>query len=548
MRLPTVVVVSFLVSASACGGRGDALMARQAAEMKKTLAAVPPAVRRDRDRTALWKTMQALYAARDHQPIWIDGLRPGPQFDGLVSALQGIRAHGINPERYELDALVAAQAATARRLFRRKPLEEPAVVPLEVKATWAWIRAAADLSAGATDVEGPADRWWRLKRQKIDFRKKLVSAMDSGSLGHQLEEFAPASPEYARLKDAYQKYRAIAEAGGWRSLPASLRLKKGDQSPHVAALAERLHVSGDLGADGSPSSVYGDELAAAVARFQRRHGLEPDGVVGPPLVAVMNVPIASRIRQLELNLERWRWLPRDLGDRYIFVNIPEYRLEIHEGDRIALAMNVITGARNTPTPVFSDTVTHIVFSPYWNVPDGIAAGETIPAVQSDPSFLDRNQIEVVGTSGRVVDPSTIDWSAAADEGGFPYRFRQRPGSTNSLGLVKFMFPNEYDVYLHDTPADLLFKRTYRALSHGCVRVERPQQLAEYLLKDQSEWTPDTIATAMHGGEERHAKLHRPIPVHLLYWTARVHEDGTVHFRPDVYGRDTREMGTLVARN
>jgi murein L,D-transpeptidase YcbB/YkuD len=558
MRVPTVVVVGFLFATAGCG-KDEALTKRQAAQIKAALASVPADVRRDRDRLALWKTMKALYVSHQHEPIWINGLRPTSRFDDLIAALNGIRAHGINPERYDIDALEAARAATSRRLLRRRPLEEIAVVPLDVRATWAWIRAAADLSAGAADVEGPADKLWRLKRQKIDFQKKLASAIDRGAIQQQLAAFAPANPEYLRLKDAYENYVAIAEAGGWTSLPMNLTLKKGDRSPHLAALAARLHATGDLGSKrfeevregsnrskGSTEPVYGGELAEAVARFQHRHGLEPDGVVGRRVVAEMNVPVASRIRQLELNLERWRWLPRDLGERYIFVNVPEYRLEIHEGQRIALAMNVITGAKSTPTPIFSETLTHIVFSPYWNVPDGIASGETIPAVQADPSFLNRNQIEVVGTSGKVVDPSTIDWSAATDEGEFPYRFRQRPGSSNSLGLVKFMFPNEYDVYLHDTPADLLFKRAYRALSHGCVRVEQPQRLAEYLLKDQPEWTADRITEAMRSGEERHVKLWRPIAVHLMYWTARVHEDGTVHFRPDVYGRDSRELSTLVA--
>jgi murein L,D-transpeptidase YcbB/YkuD len=545
MRLSTVVALGCLLATAGCR-QDEALMKRQTERVKTVLASVPPDVRRDRDRAALWKTMQRLYASRQHQTIWIDGLHPSSAFDDLIAGLKEIRAHGINPERYEIDVLEAARAATSRRLLRRKPLEEKAVVPLDVTATWAWIRAAADLSAGATDVDGPADKLWRLKRQKIDFQKTLASAIDNGTIREQLTQFAPASAEYVRLKDAYMKYVAIAEAGGWKSLPTTLTLKKGDRSPHLAALAARLRATGDLGSQGSTADVYGDELADAIAHFQRRHGLEPDGVVGRRVVAEMNVPVASRIRQLELNLERWRWLPRDLGERYIFVNVPEYRLEIHEGQRIALAMNVITGAKDTPTPIFSDTMTHIVFSPYWNVPDGIASGETIPAVQTDPSFLARNQIEVVGTSGKVVDPSTIDWSAATEEGEFPYRFRQRPGSSNSLGLVKFMFPNQYDVYLHDTPADLLFKRADRALSHGCVRVEQPQQLAEYLLKDQPEWTPQRITEAMHAGEEKHVKLRSAIPVHLMYWTARVHEDGTVHFQPDVYGRDSREMGTLVA--
>jgi murein L,D-transpeptidase YcbB/YkuD len=546
-RLPTLAAACVVAATAGCG-KDDALVRRQAEQLKTALASAPADVRRDRDRMALWKTMQGVYTSRGFEPIWIDGTHPARQFDDLLSALQQLGAHGIDPERYDFAELTAARAKAPRGWFSRKGLEEPAVVPLDLKATWAWIRGAADLSAGAADAEGSADKLWRLKRRKIDFEKKLASALESGSIREHFEEFAPTHTEYRRLKDAYKAYSDTAKAGGWKALPASLSLKKGDRSPHLAALAERLRKTGDLPEDAAGTAeTFDDRLSAAVAHFQRRHGLEPDGVVGRQVVAEMNVPVASRIRQLQLNLERWRWLPHDLGDRYIFVNVPEFRLEIHEAERVPLSMNVITGARNTPTPIFSDTMTHVVFSPYWNVPDSIASGETLPAAQSDPSFLDRNGIEVVGTSGRVVDPSTIDWSAATDEGTFPYRFRQRPGSSNSLGLVKFIFPNEHDVYLHDTPADMLFKRAYRALSHGCVRLEKPQALAEYLLRDQPEWTAERIAAAMHAGEEKHVKLAKPIPVHLMYWTARVHQDGTVHFRPDVYGRDSRDLGVLLAR-
>jgi L,D-transpeptidase YcbB len=547
-QLPTVVVATFLATGLGCTGRDEALVRRQTTEIKRALASAPAEVRRDRDRSSLWKTMRDLYASRGYEPIWIDGTRPGDDFESLVSALENMRAHGIDPDRYELATLKAAAEATDGGWFRRKPLEERAVVPLDVAATWAWTRAAADLSAGTADAEGPADKLWRLRRQKINFRKSLTAALDSSSIEEGLEEFAPAHPEYVRLKETYAQYLKIADAGGWDRLPATLVLKPGERSPHLAALSTRLASTGDL-ADAKaaqPRDTFDEELSGAVAHFQRRHGFEPDGTVGRQVVAEMNVPVGHRIRQIEVNLERMRWLPRDLGARYILVNVPEYRLELYEGQRMALGMNVITGARSTPTPIFSDTMTHIVFSPYWNVPDGIAAGETVPAVQADPSFLERNQIEVVGTTGKVVDPSTIDWSSATEDGTFPYRFRQRPGSSNSLGLVKFVFPNEHDVYLHDTPADSLFKRTYRALSHGCVRLEQPQALASYLLKDQAEWTPERITTAMHAGEEKHVKLARPILVHLLYWTARVRGDGTLHFRQDVYGRDTRDLGTLVA--
>ena len=264
--------------------------------------------------------------------------------------------------------------------------------------------------------------------------------------------------------------------------------------------------------------------------------LNEDGVVAGRTLAAMNVPVARRIRQIELNMERWRWLPRDLGATHARVNIPEYRLDIWEADRIALTMRVVVGAIDNKTPIFADQMTHIVFSPYWNVPPSIASEETLPAVQSDPGYLDRNNLEVVGTSGGVLDPSMVDWSNPNS-----YRFRQKPGTSNSLGLVKFMFPNQHNVYLHDTPADALFARPVRALSHGCVRVEQPTTLARYLLRDRREWDEDRIDAAMHAGRESHVKLSKPIPVYLLYMTARAsHADGAVHFRDDIYGYDAQQ--------
>ena len=276
-------------------------------------------------------------------------------------------------------------------------------------------------------------------------------------------------------------------------------------------------------------------------RFQRRHGLEPDAVVGRAVAAEMNVPADARVRQIALNLERWRWLPNRLGDRHLLVNIPEYRLEVWEGNRVPLTMRVVVGKKDTPTPIFADDMTYVVFSPYWNVPPDIVKNETVPSALRDPAFLQRTNMEVLDKSGKPVDPSDIDLDAVGD-----YRFRQRPGSSNSLGLVKFMFPNQYNVYLHDTPADSLFARATRSFSHGCVRVEQPDKLAEYVLGDQPEWTAERIAEAMHAGTEKTVKLARALPVYLGYWTARVSADGIVQFRDDLYGIDARQM-TLLTR-
>jgi murein L,D-transpeptidase YcbB/YkuD len=277
-------------------------------------------------------------------------------------------------------------------------------------------------------------------------------------------------------------------------------------------------------------------LGELLADYRRRAN------IGQAAAGTDGVSLAERIQQIELNMERWRWLPRERAPKHIVVNIPAFRLDVWERDTVALSMRVVVGKKDTPTPIFNDTMTHVVFSPYWNVPQTIAKDETLPSALRDPSFLQRTNMEVLDDKGQVVDPASIDLERAGD-----YRFRQRPGSSNALGLVKFMFPNEFNVYLHDTPADSLFARASRSFSHGCVRVEQPEALAEYLLKDRAEWTRETIAAAMHAGEERTVTLREPVPVSIGYWTVDITPDGKAAFMPDVYGLDARQAAALNER-
>ena len=240
---------------------------------------------------------------------------------------------------------------------------------------------------------------------------------------------------------------------------------------------------------------------------------------------------------IELNMDRWRKLPDNLGQRYIIVNVPSFELEVHEDNQIPLRMRVVVGSNENRTPLFSSTMKYVVFSPYWNIPESILTKETLPRILKDPDYATKENLEVVKVSGKhveVIDPQDVDWS---NVGPSDIQLRQKPGDGNSLGLVKFIFPNPYDVYLHDTPADNLFAKLTRNFSHGCIRVEKPQELAEYVLRDQSEWTPDRIRQAMHAGAEKHVVLKEPIPVHILYFTAWVDDDGMLHLEKDIYNYD-----------
>jgi murein L,D-transpeptidase YcbB/YkuD len=322
----------------------------------------------------------------------------------------------------------------------------------------------------------------------------------------------------AKLTYAYLRY--AADLIGWSTSPAQVS-RNWLTNPKEEDLAARLTKALD-------SNEVRQSLEDLAPTHPQYKGLQS------ALAKEKQAP-SGNLDRILMNLERWRWAPRALGDRYILVNVPAYLLQVMEGDTPTLSMRVIVGAKDTQTPLFSDEMTYVVFSPYWNIPANILRDETLPRVAKDPDFLRRNNMEVVGTSG-TVDPESIDWSDESATKGL--RFRQRPGPDNALGLVKFIFPNHFSIYLHDTPGDRLFFRDTRALSHGCVRVENPVGLAEYVLRDQPEWTAPRITAAMNARQERAVTLKEKLPVHIGYWTAWVNPDGTVTYTDDPYGIDT----------
>jgi murein L,D-transpeptidase YcbB/YkuD len=316
----------------------------------------------------------------------------------------------------------------------------------------------------------------------------------------------------------------------------------------VAALQARLVATGDLAADADPRGTFGPATEAAVRQAQRRHGLAVDGAVGAETRAALSEPVEYRIRQLVVNLERWRWLPAELGTRHILVNIANYELDVVESGREVLSMRVAVGRPYRKTPVFSDRMTHLILSPYWHVPPSLAVQDKLPEIQRQGlDWFARNNMKVFqgwGSDAVEVDPATVDWGRLSATN-FPYRLRQEPGPNNALGRVKFMFPNRFNVYLHDTPGREIFGRTERAFSSGCIRIEKPMELALYLIQDQ-DWTPERIQRAVDARVEQTVVLRAPLPVHILYWTAWADADGTVQFRRDLYDRDPALAAALDA--
>jgi L,D-transpeptidase YcbB len=543
----TVVAAALIITAAACGkiqlGGGDKNHDTQVALRAALDGRAPEYVTRDSESARLWKQTRAFYDRRKFEPAWVANAKPRPQIDDLIASLREADREGFDPNLYNVAMLEERRKEATRGFLSDKGFDPREAGALDVWLTYLYMKYASDIADGLSDL-ARADPAWKIRPEKFDPLAHLEKALAENRIADSLRELLPTSAEYARLRTALNEYRAMSSKGAWGQLPLTLRLKPGQQSPHVTALATRLAASGDYrGAiPQGKAAAYAPELQEAVKVFKRRHGLTDTAAIDKDLLAEMNVPVERRIAQIQMNMERWRWLPRDLGQRYILVNIPEMRLDVYEGDQVPLTMRVVVGKPDSQTPIFNDEMTYIVFSPYWNVPETIAQDETLPAVIKDPGFLTRNNMDIVDKAGNTVDPSSIDLADAA-----AYRFRQRPGTDNSLGLVKFMFPNQFNVYLHDTPADSLFERAARSLSHGCVRVEHPEELAKYVLRDQPEWDSERITAAMHAGEEKTVKLKTPLPVYLGYWTARARPDGTLQFRRDVYDVDSRLTTRLADR-
>jgi len=540
-----LIVAAAIALVAGCNGGAEEREKVTATVRTSVGAATRPAfVTADAEGKKLWKLTRQFYERRQFAPAWINGTKPRAQLDQLVTALKSASNEGLDPAMYNVALLEQRREEAGKGFLTSKGFEIESAGSLDVWLTYLYMKYASDLADGLSDL-AHADPTWQIKPEKFDPAAHLEQALQDDTVDTSLLKLTPENQQYRALRQVLSDYRTMAANGGWTKVPATARLKPGQRSLHVPTVAARLAASGDFKGSVPPAgqaAVYSDDLHESVKRFQRRHGLLDDGIVGPPTIAEMNVPIESRIRQVELNLERWRWLPRTLGDRHILVNIPEYRLEVWEGGQVPVTMKVVVGKSDTPTPIFNDEMTYLVFSPYWNVPPDIAQGETLPEVMKDPGFLARMNMEVVDTKGQAIDPLSIDLNDPTQ-----YRFRQRPGAANSLGLVKFMFPNQYNVYLHDTPSDSLFARASRSFSHGCVRLEQPLALAEYILRDQPEWTKARIEEAMQANEERTVKLRAPIPVYLGYWTARVSPDGVMQFRKDVYGIDAKQTALLGDR-
>jgi len=470
--------------------------------------------------------IDGLYALRDYRPAWDDPAMVEQLFDHVLRSVE----HGLNPEDFHAKQIGA-------RLNPGSRSNDPTFrADTEILCTDAVARLAITLQFGKLDPTN-LDPAWNFSRQIVreDPLAYFNRVLETKTLALALATLGPQNIYYKLFQNGLAEYRTIMAAGGWPTVSAGPVLSIDSIGPRVAELRQRLRITGDLEApDPSNPGEFDEGLEAAVKHFQARHGIDADGKAGPRTIEEMNVPVETRINQLRSSLERMRWVFRDLPDKFLIVDIAGFHAFLMEDGEEVWGTRVQVGKPYHATPVFKDTLRYLDFNPTWTIPPGILRKETLPAIRRDPSYLSRNNMSVVTTSGKIVDPSTIDWAATTKS--FPYMIRQEPGSHNALGRVKFMFPNKYMVYLHDTPSKGLFARTERAFSHGCIRTQNPFDLAEILLADQG-WDRAKIDQVIASKKTTRINLETPISVMLLYWTAEVTDDGTVHFRKDVYNRD-----------
>ena len=512
-----------------CGGGGNG--GREAAAYLEQALAADVVELVNGDTVTLGEGTRAFYAARKEAPAWLDGDELTEQGKAVYEALAASAAEGLDPQKYRYGAarVLRERLTNAEDADSLKPDVPRMLAELDLVLSEGMARFASDLAQGAIDPEA-SGLDWRIPREQAPEEDVLASLASGRAPAEIVAALRPKSLHYQRFVQAYGRYLELANRGAeWPQIPEGASVKAGETSPAVALLRQRLAASPDpqeaaLAQRGTQPDLYDAQLEQALKHFQERHSIDADGALGPATVRELNLTLDERMKEMRLNMDRWRWLPHELGDRYVLVNVAGFELEVVEGGKAIEAMNVVVGQNNWRTPIFADTMEHVVVNPYWNVPKSIYDDEIAPAIARDPNYLAANNME--RTENGLV--------------------RQRPGDDNALGRFKFLFPNGDDIYLHDTPAKSLFSRTRRDFSHGCIRLERPRDLADLIVGKASSTSPEQIDAMLASGEEKWIKLDQPLPVYILYFTAWVQEDGTVRFHHDVYGRD-RQLEKQVER-
>ncbi len=470
--------------------------------------------------------LYAFYQNRNFSPAW--GVGSSQELLSVIGRLDG---EGLNPGDFPLDELrVLADSARSQKAAAGTGAR------LDLLLSASYLKLA-DLLATGTIKARQRSKEWHIEDQTPDTLTAHLRQAVSGQVAHSLASLRPGFGQYAKLRQHLAAYRKLVQQGGWAHVPEGADLSPGDSSERVTAVLRRLQATGDLNAmpAQAQSARYDSSLITAVNRYQQRNGLKVQSEITDRMVQAMNVSAEERLDQLRLNLDRTRWISTGpMPSTYVMVNLPEYRLHVVEKGREIKVMRVVVGKTMSATPVFKDRIEHVEFSPYWNVPTSIATAELWPKIRASRSYLDRNHFEILdgwGANARVVSRSRVDWGNLRS-----YRIRQKPGPWNALGQVKFIFPNQYAIYLHDTPSDQLFDKTRRAFSHGCIRIAEPAWFADWILP---QFDREEVTEKMNDQQWEQVELDQEIPVYIVYFTAFEDSEGRLNFRPDLYGLDKR---------
>lgn len=454
----------------------------------------------------------------------------------MLEVIGAVHQEGLNPEDYHFSAI----ALLADKISASEVADAEEVAQFELLLTDAFLQLSTHLSKGKVDAETIDPQWKAIHRDlNIDWAHFMDSTLLRKDIIEVMHNLTPNHREYNNLKKALIKYQQILANGGWEPITTNLtKFEKGMIHPDVSLIRKRLSLTqGEIIPDTDDENLFDESLHKQVMLFQSRNGLKADGVLGKESIQMLDISVEDRVASIEANLERWRWLSDELGERHIKINIANFELQLIDNGQTLFKSEAIVGRPYRQTPVFSSLMTYLVFNPDWTVPPTILKNDVIPAIIKDPNYLKQKKMRIITHTGNSVDASSIDWQRAA-QSGFPYMIRQDPGPDNALGRVKFMFPNHHNVYIHDTPTRNLFAQTERTFSSGCIRVNHPLELARVLLaSDDQIWTSDQINNVIAGSQPKTVRFKKAIPVHLLYLTAWADDEGVVYFRKDIYNRD-----------
>ncbi|MFO7814864.1 MAG: L,D-transpeptidase family protein [Halanaerobiales bacterium] len=479
-----------------------------------------------------------IYEENLYSPFWLEGNNFNESAFELMKIIKNIEQEGLSPELYRYNYLKNNLSKNVLSL-EDKSLSE-------IILSNSYLLLAAHFTNGLLDPED-FERDWSSIKDEINLSNFLENTRNKNKIRESLYSLLPHTENYLKLRNTLDTYKNIKKEGGFKKVDIGRVVEEGMQGYDILQLKERLKQSEDY--KGDINNKFDKELYEAVTVFQSRHGLSPDGIVGEDTKIALNKNVDMRLEKITINMERLRWLPQKLGETYIFVNIANYELKVVEEQQNIFDMKVIVGKEQRSTPVFSDKINRLVFNPSWNLPKSIAVEDKLPLIKEDIDYLTKNNYKVLRISeGKFeeVDPEEIDWEEL-DEENFNYYLKQEPGPNNALGSIKFMFPNKYSVYLHDTPQKELFEEMERSFSSGCIRLEEPYKLAEYILKRNDMWEPEKIEKILTSKEETKIDLTEKIPIHIIYMTSWVNDEGELQFRKDIYNRDKNLIEAYYAQ-